>query len=110
MGASAPPPVATGEATVPEPIHALGIALHHLIAGLAGGLVRAFLQPERHWAQTLVAGVVGALSAGYLTPLAVALSGLSSQPGAENAIAFCIGLSGMTLTETLLRVLAQRIK
>ena len=88
---------------MPDPLASLGVTLHHLIAGLAGGLVRALMKPDGHPVQTLSTAIVGALSAAYLTPLVMYFASLPETASLENAVAFTIGLSGMTAAELALR-------
>lgn len=73
----------------------LGVKISSLVAGFAGGVVSlAFLQGLTR-AQAVMAVVVGALSAAYLTPFAVAKLGISDQ--LQNGAAFVIGLCAMNL-------------
>jgi hypothetical protein len=80
-----------------EPVStALGVKLVNLIAGFAGGVVSlAFVQGLTRF-QAVMAVVVGALSANYLTPIAVDKLGIV-QPDFQNGMAFVIGLTAMNL-------------
>jgi hypothetical protein len=49
----------------------LGINITHLAAGFSGGMVRCLVGPRTGWWKMLSTSLVGALSAGYLTPLAI---------------------------------------
>ena len=77
-----------------EPVTgAIGIKLSTMIAGFAGGVVSlAFVQGLTR-TQAVMAVVVGALSAAYLTPVVVAKLGIS--PELQNGAAFVIGLCAM---------------
>jgi uncharacterized membrane protein len=88
-------------------LHAfLGIKASHLIAGIAGGIVRAFLTGSD--LMTAVASVVvGSLTAGYLTsPIFTATAPYLPLPpdaSTEHAVSFLVGLTAMLLCEGVLR-------
>lgn len=90
-----------------DPIEtAVGIKLTHLIAGVAGGTVRAFLSGEGFIA-AFSSVVVGSLTAGYLTgPVYAAARSyvdLPPDPSSEHAIGFLVGLTAMLICEGVLR-------
>ncbi len=81
----------------------VGVSLKPAIAGLAGGLVRVVFMGEKDWKRAIGLLSVGALTAGYGTPLAMlALPGSTGGP-VEGAVSFVIGILSMTLVELLLR-------
>lgn len=84
----------------------LGIKLTHLLAGVAGGVVRAFLGGGDVTA-AISAVVVGSLTAGYLT--APVYNGMlryfpsTADPSTEHAVGFLVGLTAMLICEGVLR-------
>lgn len=88
-----------------DPLQAwLGIKSYHLIAGFAGGVVRAFVRPGATKLQAFGSCVVGALTAGYMTPVAVIYLPESASIGGEGATGFVIGLTGMAVAEGLIQL------
>ncbi|MFT0892241.1 hypothetical protein [Pseudochelatococcus sp. G4_1912] len=88
-----------------QEITAFGVKLVHLIAGVAGGVVRS-LVVGRYGAITATSAViVGGLTAGYGTPAVTSIlcKWLSSigyhATGLEGAVGFMLGLCGMTFAE-----------
>lgn len=82
----------------------IGINPTHLFAGLAGSLVRAFVQGKRNVWEILTGSMVGSFCAMYLTPLigrwlSLDMSDLST----NNGVAFVIGILGLSLAEGLFR-------
>ena len=85
----------------------LGIKLTHLIAGIAGGVVRAFLAGGSCM-EAVSAVIVGSLTAGYLTTPVYAAAraqfpSLANDPSSEHAIGFLVGLTAMLICEGVLR-------
>ena len=85
----------------------LGIKLTHLFAGIAGGVVRAFLSGGG-WLAAVSSVVVGSLTAGYLTTPVYAgakhyFPALGGDTSSEHAIGFLVGLTAMLLCEGVLR-------
>ena len=85
----------------------LGIKLTHLIAGVAGGIVRAFLAGG-DWTAAVASVVVGSLTAGYLTTPVIAgakayFPSLGNDISSEHAIGFLVGLTAMLICEGVLR-------
>lgn len=90
-----------------DPLQTLiGIKLTHLLAGVAGGTVRAFLSGEG-WLAAFSSVVVGSLTAGYLTaPVYAGAQKYFSIPtdaSTEHAIGFLVGLTAMLICEGVLR-------
>lgn len=88
--------------------NALGLKPAYLLAGLAGGFVRAIVHPERNIWTLLSTAVIGALTAVYLTPVAVGWFPWASDQGAENAAAFAIGVSAQNVAMALIDVVKKR--
>lgn len=84
----------------------LGIKLTHLLAGVAGGTVRAFMSGEG-WLAAFSSVVVGSLTAGYLTAPVYAGTqkyfSIPPDPSTEHAIGFLVGLTAMLICEGVLR-------
>ena len=86
----------------------LGIKLTSLVAGFAGGIVSlAFLQGLTR-KQSVLAVVVGCLTAVYLTPVAVWWLNLS--PQMENGTSFLLGLSAMNIIPIIKLWISSRAK
>lgn len=91
-----------------DPLQSLiGIKLTHLLAGVAGGVVRAFLAGGS-WVAAVSSVVVGSLTAGYLTAPVYKgaqswFPALGNDPSSEHAIGFLVGLTAMLICEGVLR-------
>ena len=91
-----------------DPLQGLiGVKLTHLIAGIAGGMVRALLAGGG-WLAAMTSVVVGSLTAGYLTtPVYGAAKtwfpALGHDISTEHAIGFLVGLTAMLICEGVLR-------
>jgi len=87
----------------------LGVRGIDVAAGLGGGLVRGLVNPSYTWPMRLTSAVVGAITAGYLTPPAARVAAQwyaawGGSPGeVTGAVGFFLGLCGMTVAEMLLR-------
>lgn len=81
----------------------IGINPAHLIAGIAGAVVRAVIQGKKLTLDLISYVLVGALCATYLTPVVVMYFGIA----ATNGLAFGIGLIGMSIAEGAVK-LAQK--
>lgn len=88
---------------------AIGVKSPHLIAGVAGGLVRGLIAKGFSWPQRISSAVVGALTAGYATPAVVPalqywidLWGFRAGE-LEGSVGFALGLVGMTICDALIR-------
>jgi ABC-type xylose transport system permease subunit len=78
-----------------------GIKLPDLVAGFAGGVVRAFVLKRSNPLAIVGSVVVGAITAAYLGPPAGRWLG-SWLGTTEGAPAFIVGLCGMALCQRLL--------
>ncbi|MFC4172727.1 hypothetical protein ACFOYU_11740 [Microvirga sp. GCM10011540] len=77
-----------------------GVEVGHIVAGIAGGVVRALTRPGQTLAANVSTAVVGVLCAAYATPVVKTWLGLADADMAtQNAIAFGLGLIGMSLAE-----------
>ncbi len=91
-----------------DPLQSLiGIKLTHLLAGVAGGIVRAFLAGGS-WVAAVSSVVVGSLTAGYLTtPVYKGAKSwfptLGNDTSSEHAIGFLVGLTAMLICEGVLK-------
>lgn len=94
-----------------DPLQAMiGVKTSHLIAGIAGGIVRALLAGSDM--MTAIASVViGSLTAGYLTsPVYKAVTvyfPASADTSTEHAVGFLVGLTAMLICEGALRFAKQ---
>jgi hypothetical protein len=85
----------------------LGIKLTHLLAGVAGGTVRAFLAGGG-WLAAVSSVVIGSLTAGYLTtPIYAGVKAyfpaVNRDISSEHAVSFLVGLTAMLICEGVLR-------
>ena len=92
-----------------DPVTALlGIKVYHLLAGLAGGMVRAIIRPGGSTWSGVGTCIVGALTAAYWTPITApwlsAYLESEANSSIEGATGFAIGVSGMAVAEGILRV------
>jgi fluoride ion exporter CrcB/FEX len=86
-----------------DPFQALiGIKTTHFIAGIAGGIVRAFLAGEG-WIAAMSSVVVGTLTASYVGPMAIGYLPISMIEKGELAVVFLTGVSGMFVCEGVLK-------
>ena len=91
-----------------DPVQAvLGIKATHLVAGVAGGTVRALLAGGG-WLAAISSVVIGSLTAGYLTtPVYAAAKAyfplLAGDASSEHAIGCLVGLTAMLICEGVLR-------
>jgi hypothetical protein len=102
--------------TVPEILDALGLKASVLVAGFAGGALRAFSTRNHKKRELIVSPICGALAAGYLTGAAVHFMRTMSIPlpddpvAAWGAVGFLIGVCAMWITDALLEILVRRFK
>ncbi|MCZ4089082.1 hypothetical protein [Sinorhizobium psoraleae] len=82
---------------------AMGIQPVHFFAGLAGGIVRALVDKKGSPWERIVAGAVGTLCASILTPFVLLILGVTS-PHMVGAIAFVVGLVGLSMTEAVIKI------
>lgn len=85
----------------------IGVKLTHLLAGVAGGIVRALLAGGG-WMAAMTSVIVGSLTAGYLTtPVYNAaktwIPTVGHDVSSEHATSFLVGLTAMLLCEGVLR-------
>lgn len=83
----------------------IGIQPAQLFAGLSGAFVRTVIQREPLTWGIISASMVGALCAIYLTPIIGLWLGLNlANLALNNALAFGIGMVGMSLAEGFVRL------
>lgn len=88
---------------------AFGVKLFHLVAGVAGGIVRSFVVGRYGVVEATGAVIVGGLTAGYGTPAVVPLAAKwlaaagYTTTGLDGATGFLLGLCGMTLAEAAIK-------
>lgn len=73
----------------------LGVKAAWLVAGFAGGVVSLSFLRSLTPAQATLSVFTGALTAAYMTPVAVQWAGLADRADLANGVAFLIGLSAM---------------
>lgn len=73
---------------------ALDVSLRDLLGGFAGGVVNAFVFTRTSPWTAVGSMVVGALTAAYLTDVAVHVTGVSQKPAS-----FIVGLGGMAICQ-----------
>ncbi|MCW5748885.1 MAG: hypothetical protein KIT36_22035 [Alphaproteobacteria bacterium] len=84
----------------------LGVKLSTALAGLAGGVARVVFLGQSNpigWKRAVGLVLMGALSAGYLTPLVMLAMPAPADGPVERAMGFVVGLLSMTLVELVLR-------
>lgn len=85
----------------------LGVKITHVVAGFAGGVVRAFMVGHNFWT-AISSVIIGALTAGYLTtPIykaALAYLPVHEDPSTEHAVSFLVGLTAMLICDGILHV------
>lgn len=84
----------------------LGIKVTHVVAGIAGGTVRALLLGGG-WVAAITSVVIGSITAGYVTTpayyLALKWFPVPAEPSTEHAIGFLVGLTAMLICEGFLK-------
>jgi uncharacterized membrane protein YeaQ/YmgE (transglycosylase-associated protein family) len=80
----------------------IGIKVPDLIAGLAGGIVNAFVFKKSNPMAIIGSIIVGALTANYLSEPATQYTGTS--PGAS---AFIVGLCGMAICQVIAELVSK---
>ncbi len=85
-----------------DPLIELGVKTQDLVAGLAGGVVNAFVFQRGSPMAIVGSVVVGALTAAYLTEPAGRLTGTTG-----GATAFIVGLGAMAICQGILGRLAK---
>lgn len=115
--AAAPPAAGSQLITPPEippdPIAFLGVKVVHIVAGLMGGMVRAITRPDISWGRRVGTGIVGALVAGYGTPIAAPMiwhwlpdhvTARLTYGEVEGLAGFVLGLTGLSLADGAVRM------
>ena len=85
----------------------LGIKAGSLLAGFFGGLVKALLIKNITAGQALFSCIIGALTAGYLTPVAMHWLPGADVTGAEGAVGYAIGLTAMLIVEGIIHAVSR---
>lgn len=81
----------------------LGIKLSAVVAGLAGGLVSVLAEKRRSWKRALVILVIGALTAGYITPIVAIHTHFNTEKfDPDNSLGFLIGLISMRVIDLII--------
>jgi hypothetical protein len=91
---------------VDEMIAGAGAKFGTALAGLAGGVARVVFMGQTNqigWKRAIGLVFLGAICAGYLTPLLGLLVTVPPDGPLERALGFVIGLLSMTLVEVVLR-------
>jgi hypothetical protein len=86
-----------------ELLSALGLKFSAIVAGLAGGLVSLLAEKQKDWKRAVVMLIVGALTAGYVTPLVSLHMHFNTDkfdPG--NSLAFLVGLISMRAIDLIM--------
>jgi LytS/YehU family sensor histidine kinase len=81
----------------------LGVKFATLLAGFAGGVVSLSFIGGLTKPQAILSVLTGALTAGYLTPVALHYLTLTS-PELQNGVAFFVGLTAMNIVPGLLKL------
>ncbi|MDX1114780.1 hypothetical protein GOL31_23545 [Sinorhizobium medicae] len=89
--------------TIAAWLAAIGVQPSHLVAGLAGGIIRALVNKNGSIWERMIAGAVGALCAAFLTPFVIMLFAVTA-PQIGGAIGFLLGVVGMSLAEALIAI------
>lgn len=86
----------------PDSLLSVGIKVQDILAGLAGGVVNAFIFQRSNPVAIIGSVVVGALTANYLSEPAGKIVGVSG-----GAAAFIVGLSAMAICQGLVSAAAK---
>jgi hypothetical protein len=80
----------------------IGVKLTHIVAGIAGGTVRALLMGSG-WLAATTSVIIGSATAAYLTTpayyMATRYFPVPQEPSTEHAIGFLVGLTAMLICE-----------
>lgn len=85
-----------------DPLLAIGIRAQDLIAGMAGGIVNAFVFQRSNPVAIIGSVVVGALTAAYLTEPATKLTGTTG-----GATGFIVGMGAMAICQGIMSQIAK---
>lgn len=89
-------------------VDGLGVKVSTALAGLAGGVARVVFIGQSSplsWKRALGLIMLGAISAGYITPLIGLAIALPPEGPLERGIGFLVGLASMGMIEGLLRLI-----
>jgi hypothetical protein len=86
----------------PDLFVSIGIKMQDLVAGLAGGVVNAFVFQRSNPVAIVGSVIVGALTAAYLTEPAGKITGTSG-----GATAFIVGLGAMAICQAILGAISK---
>lgn len=86
----------------PDLLVAIGIRTQDLVAGLAGGVVNAFVFQRSNPVAIVGSVIVGALTAAYLTEPAARFTGTTG-----GATAFIVGLGAMAICQAIVGQIAR---
>jgi hypothetical protein len=89
--------------TIAAWLAAIGVQPSHLIAGLAGGIVRALIYKEGTFWERVFVGAIGTLFAAFLTPFALLIFGATA-PAISGAVGFMLGLMGMSFAIAFIKI------
>lgn len=101
-----------------DPLSFAGVKLVHLIAGTAGGIVRAITRPDLSWGRRISTGIAGALVAAYGTPVASPLlwhhlpeQVLSRVTYSEidGLVGFVLGMTGLAIADAIVKIVRRWI-
>ena len=103
---------------VNSPLDEFGLKLSVLIAGFAGGALRALSRKKYTIRETIASPICGALAAGYLTsPLVHYLKSVhfplppdDGTSASLHAVAFVVGACGMWISDALFEVISAKMK
>lgn len=104
--------------TLQELFAAMGLNPSVLLAGTAGGALRALSRKRFKFREMVVAPICGALAAAYLTVPTIHYLGAVRFPlppadslhATQNAVAFLIGVVAMWIADIVLDIIVQRFK
>ncbi|MFQ0814527.1 hypothetical protein AVM02_08665 [Brucella anthropi] len=101
-----------------SPLDEFGLKLYVLIAGFAGGALRALSRKRYTIRETIASPICGALAAGYLTgPLVHYLQAIhfplppnDDTNAGLHAAAFVVGACGMWISDAIFEAVTDRLK
>ena len=101
-----------------DPFSEYGLKTSVLLAGFAGGILRALSRKKSSMKETIASPICGALAAGYLTgPIVHYLRAvnfpLPPDDGTNvglHAAAFVVGVCGMWISDALFEIISTRLR
>ncbi len=101
-----------------DPFSEYGLKTSVLLAGFAGGILRALSRKKSSMKETIASPICGALAAGYLTGpivhyLRVVNFPLPPDDGTNvglHAAAFVVGVCGMWISDALFEMISARLR